>query len=310
MKGALWGAIVGDALGVPVEFLSREEISTNPVIDMRGFGTHYQPPGTWSDDSSMILCTTQCFVDGFDIHKLGQLFCRWMKYGYWTPYECVFDMGISTRESLRRVSSGVEPHKSGGQSIESNGNGSLMRILPVPLYYQEEPIKELVEYIHEVSMITHAHPRSLMSCAYYSILVSQILRGEGFTDSYHQTNEIFRNHYKETLFYTEISHFDRILNDNIGALSEQDIYSTGYVIHTLETALWCMINSKTFKEAVLKAVNLGDDTDTSGCVTGGLAGAVYGINHIPVEWLSSLSRSDDIKILIEEFISKVIKAET
>jgi ADP-ribosylglycohydrolase len=139
--GALWGALVGDALGVPVEFQSRGAVQKNPVTGMRGFGTHNQPPGTWSDDSSLMLCTVDSLVscDCFDSEDLGDRFVRWKAKGYWTPQGRVFDIGIATAESLSRIAMGVPPEEAGGIDEYSNGNGSLMRILPIALWFSRAP---------------------------------------------------------------------------------------------------------------------------------------------------------------------------
>ncbi|MEO8353877.1 MAG: ADP-ribosylglycohydrolase family protein, partial [Chthoniobacteraceae bacterium] len=162
--GALWGSLVGDALGVPVEFLSREAVRKNPVHGMRGFGTHNQPPGTWSDDSSLLLCTVESLAHrgGFDATDLGQRFVRWESEGHWTPHGRVFDIGIATSQALSRLAMGTAPEQSGGSDEYSNGNGSLMRIAPIALWFDNLPPNDLAATVHRASALTHRHPRSQM----------------------------------------------------------------------------------------------------------------------------------------------------
>ncbi len=146
--GGLWGAVVGDALGVPVEFRSREELRQDPVQDMRGYGTYGQPAGTWSDDSSLMLCTVESLLDGLDTGHLGSLFVRWLQEAHWTPWDKVFDVGGTTNQAINRLSQGVEPEQAGLTDENSNGNGSLMRILPVALCYFGQTAGVLLDYAH------------------------------------------------------------------------------------------------------------------------------------------------------------------
>ncbi len=146
--GGLWGAVVGDALGVPVECQNREQLRQNPVQDMRGYGTYHQPAGTWSNDSSLMLCTVESLEDGFDTGRLGMLFVRWLNQAHWTPWQEVFDVGGTTRQGINRLSQGVEPEQAGLIDENSNGNGSLRRILPVALRYFDLPVEELLDHAH------------------------------------------------------------------------------------------------------------------------------------------------------------------
>ena len=136
--GGLWGAVIGDALGVPVEFMSREQVRRNPITGMRGYGTFNLPPGSWSDDSSLLLCTVESLLDGFDTSKMGELFIRWLNEGYWTPWGETFDVGNSTMSSIRRLMKGVPPEEAGGRGEHDNGNGSLMRIIPVGIFFASQ----------------------------------------------------------------------------------------------------------------------------------------------------------------------------
>ncbi|MRR23795.1 ADP-ribosylglycohydrolase family protein [bacterium] len=300
IRSALFGVAVGDALGVPVEFRSRSYLAGNPVKDMIGYGSHNQPPGTWSDDSSLTFCLAEALTAEFDLNTVGQNFIRWLHDGYWTAQGEVFDVGGTTRNAIARLASGVRPDLAGWTDGASNGNGSLMRILPLLFHIAEKPVGERFEETRKVSAITHGHIRSVIACFYYLEFARQILEGR-------DKSEIYRNLQNEFPGYIidagtnpdELEPFERLLKDDIGLLPEERIHTSGYVIHTLEAAVWCLLNTGSYSEAVLKAVNLGEDTDTTAAVTGGLAGLLYGMVGIPAEWISQVARKDDIENLTE-----------
>ena len=179
VHGGLWGAVVGDALGVPVEFRSRADVQLDPVTDLRGHGTYNQPKGTWSDDSSMMLCTVDSLLrQKFDTTDMGERFVRWSQGEIWTPWGSVFDIGGATRTALGRIRRGVPAEQSGGVDENSNGNGSLMRILPIALRFANEQAERLLEFAHRASAITHRHPRSQMACGIYCLLAANLLKGD------------------------------------------------------------------------------------------------------------------------------------
>jgi ADP-ribosyl-[dinitrogen reductase] hydrolase len=291
----LFGVSIGDALGVPFEFKSRKEIAKNPITDMLGYGTYNLPPGTFSDDSSLTFCLAEGLTQEFDLNQIGDNFIKWYHHNYWTAHGNVFDIGNTTRESIYRLSSGTKPHLAGSFDEDSNGNGSLMRILPLVFYIKDKPINERFEITKQVSSLTHAHIRSVIACFYYLEFAKQLIE---------QKNkfEIYRNLQNEMTTFcksisinpSEISLLNRLLTKNIYDLSESIIFSSGYVLHTLEASIWCLMTTSNYKEATLKAVNLGEDTDTTGAVTGGLAAILYGHESIPKTWLKQLARKDDI----------------
>lgn len=300
IKSALFGLAVGDALGVPVEFNSRQTISKNPVTDMIGYGTYNLPAGTWSDDSSMAFCLAEALTQDFDLKTIGQNFVKWYHENYWTPHGNVFDIGIATRQAISKLAQGENPELAGGFEESDNGNGSLMRILPLLFYIQDKPINERYEITKQVSSITHGHIRSVIACFYYLEFAKQIFEGK---DKF----EIYKNLQTEVSNYLtnlaispkEITLFDRLLRNEIYKLEEDEIQSSGYVLHTLEASIWCLLTTDNYKDAVLKAVNLGSDTDTTGAVTGGLAGLLYGLDNIPENWIQQIARYDDIENLAE-----------
>ena len=299
--GALQGSLVGDALGVPVEFRSRAAVQSDPVTGMRGYGTHGQPAGTWSDDSSLLLCTVESLLaHEFSPDDLAARFVRWWQEGHWTPHGVVFDIGIATRQAIARMASGTPPLACGGQGEHDNGNGSLMRILPVGLRFAEADESELVRALTEASQVTHAHPRSVMACVFHGFVVRALLRGETPASALTSAQAAFRARFSDS-FPDECRHFRRLLDPDFSALPESAIRSGGYVLDTLEAALWCLLNSGSFEACVLRAVNLGDDTDTTGCVAGGLAGLTWGLEAIPEPWLAALARRDEVAALCEAF---------
>lgn len=300
------GVAVGDALGVPVEFNSRQTISKKPVTDMIGFGTYNLPAGTWSDDSSLTFCLAEALTQDFDLKNIGQNFVKWAYENYWTPLGQVFDIGIATQQAISRLAQGEKPELAGGFGETDNGNGSLMRILPLLFYLLDKSINERYDITKKVSSITHGHIRSVIACFYYLEFAKQIFDGKNKFEIYRNLQTEVADHLTSlSINPTEIAKFDRLLKRDIAELDEEEIQSSGYVLHTLEASIWCLLTTDSYKEAVLKAVNLGSDTDTTGAVTGGLAGLLYGFGDIPEKWIHQIARYDDIENLAERLTNKL-----
>lgn len=300
--GALWGAVVGDALGVPVEFTKREERRGDPVVSMRGGGTWRQPPGTWSDDSSLLLCSAESLMCGFDLADMGRRFVDWHHAERWTPWGQVFDIGMTTRGALLSIARGTKAELAGGTEEFTNGNGSLMRILPVALHGVSLPVSVFLERVHRASAITHRHPRSQMACGLYCLFARELVLGNPFQSAWIAAKAEFRRQYATAAGAGETKAFEKLLNADLAQVPETEIESGGYVMHTLEASLWCLFTTSSYSEAVLRAVNLGGDTDTTGCVTGGLAGLIHGAPAIPEEWRAVLARKGDIDCLVHQFV--------
>jgi len=301
IKSALFGVAVGDALGVPVEFKSREYMNLHPVTGMTGFGTHNQPPGTWSDDSSLTFCLAEALTQGYDLNAIGQNFVNWYFSDYWTADGEVFDIGTGTGEAIVRLRRGSNPELSGDTAVSSNGNGALMRILPLMFRMLPRPLTERFEITRQVSSITHGHIRSIIACFYYLEFARQILEGREKFEIYRDLQKVISGHLSALLIDpAEVVIFDRLLKYDIYRLTESEIHSGGHVIDTLEAAIWCLLTTGSYDEAVLRAVNLGHDTDTTAAVTGGLAGLLYGFDSIPDSWVKQIARSGDIEKLAEK----------
>lgn len=299
--GGLYGSLVGDALGVPVEFAPREMRRRDPVTGMRAYGTHHQPAGTWSDDGALLLCSVESLTEKmFDTQDMGERFVRWSDLGHWAAHGLVFDIGVATRQALDRISMGTPAEEAGGRDLYSNGNGSLMRILPVALASLESSVTEFVDRIQRASAITHGHPRSQMACVFHGLIVRELMAGHAPPQALTLARRCFRNLYEHS---SELSTFRDLLEADLASWPESEVCSGGYVMETLTASLWCLLTTRNFSECVLKAVNLGSDTDTTGCVAGGLAGVHYGIDAIPNEWRLALPRQGDLQQLFARFIS-------
>lgn len=293
----IMGLVVGDALGVPVEFRKRD---TYKVTDMIGYGTHNQPPGTWSDDSSMTLATLDSMekLGKIDPADIMQNFFYWLDERMFTPYGKVFDVGGGTRRAISRYANGKEPTKCGGKTRMDNGNGALMRILPVAML-PDYPSKQ--DEVLSVTHLTHAHFLSDFGCLVYVAVVENLMNGVPKEEAVSAGIQKFQHNIESISMLAEYRRLP-----NIQQLKRAEIRSSGYVVDTLEAALWCFLNTNTYVDCVLAAVNLGDDTDTVAAVAGGLAGIHYGCGGmkygIPDEWIARIPRRDWIKTLCERLI--------
>ncbi len=301
VRGALLGLAVGDALGLPVEFQTREELAAHPIETMVGYGSFHKPPGTWSDDSSLTFCLAESLCHGFDLEDLARRFVRWIDEGYWAADGSAFDVGRTTLAAIARVRAGTPPEQAGGTSEDSNGNGSLMRILPLAFYLRNRTGPEVFAHTHQVSAVTHAHPVSLMACGIYLTFALELLRGWSPRVAWERTRSTCRHFYDQEPYRPELSRFSRVLEEGTQGRTPDELSSGGYVVHTLEAALWCFWRHDSYRDTVLEAVNLGQDTDTTAAVAGGLAGLYYGSPAIPPEWVETLSGKDEIEDLVQRF---------
>ena len=304
IKAVMLGHAVADALGVPVEFCSREELRKKPVTDMMGYGSYPYPAGCWSDDTSMSLAALDSLASGkldFDdvMVKLGE----WYYHDKYTPTGEMFDVGNTCSYAIDNY---FVHHKSveecGLSGERSNGNGSLMRIHPFVLYAGMTQLKNdkagywsFMDCIKRASALTHAHERSIMGCYIYGYCLHFLLK----EPSRKNLMKGIKFASEDLVDYPEFEHYRRIFDPGFAKLTEDDIRSSGYVVDTLEAALWCVLTTHTYRDCVLKAVNLGDDTDTVAAVAGSLAGALYGYDAIPTEWLDTLKRREDIEEMCE-----------
>jgi ADP-ribosylglycohydrolase/histidinol phosphatase-like PHP family hydrolase len=304
------GVITGDALGMPVQFLSREDVQDGPIITMDGYGTYGMPAGTWSDDGSMTIATLDSIRErsGIDYDDIMCRFIGWTSKGEYTPAGIAFDQGNSCMEAIGNYAVSQDYRTCGKTGEWANGNGALMRIMPVCLYsyvqYKKGKVtlEEAVEYVHQVSALTHNHLRSKIACGIYFFMVQSILDNSGIlTDRLQKGMDEAKKFYKSDITnLVEWSRFGRMFNlSEFADVPEDEIKSSGYVVDSLEAAVWSLITTETFEECLLRAVNLGDDTDTIGAIAGGLAGLFYGYNNIPVSWRKNVIKKEELIALCE-----------
>ncbi|WKT75311.1 ADP-ribosylglycohydrolase family protein [Lysinibacillus fusiformis] len=294
----LYGGIVGDLMGVPVEFKKR---GTFHVEDVMGYGTYNQPPGTWSDDTSLTLCLVENIIEKGDTRSLMDKFVRYMEQGYLTPFGEMFDIGITTAEAVSSYKKGVVPEQCGKTGEFDNGNGTLMRIAPlVFVLINEDDFKKRKALIQQYTMITHSHPRSIVGSIIYIELLLSLYKNNSLELALNEVYNLLQNNLQDEL-HTELNAYSRIFEENFLRISEDEINSSGYIVHSLEAAIWSVGHASTFKEAILKAVNLGEDTDTIAAITGALAGMCHQMEGIPTDWLNAIVKKQEIDDLIEAF---------
>lgn len=304
-KNGIMGVVVGDALGCPVQFESRAEVARHPVTGMRGFGTFNLPAGSWTDDSSLTLALLESIKrnGGIDCADIMDNFVKWLDDGAFTPYGYAYDIGRGTINAIRKYKRDHKPHEAGSTAENNNGNGSLMRIMPAVLYCIEKnnPNDEAVDIIHRVGGLTHGHIRAKIACGLYYFMAVAIVSFEGSLSERLRKGLVAGFAFYETHLADreELAHYDRLRDlERFAGLGEDSIRSTGYVVDALEAAVWSLATTDSFENALLKAVNLGDDTDTVGAIAGGLAGLYY--QAIPEAWTEALQRREWIENLIEE----------
>ena len=295
-KRALWGFIIGDAYGVPMEFMERD---TFKVYDMIGYGCWDVPAGTWSDDSAMTLITIEHLINDTSIADLKRAYCNWAFRGYWTYNdEPSFDVGLTIAEVLNRwENNGI--YELAKTDEQSNGNGALMRILPIAFYSYKRSIEE--RYVKDYATLTHGHIRSTLCCLHYTYVVHSLMDGLSIQYSLKQANEQLIPKFKD--YPEELKHFERIFT--IGNLTRDAIKSNGYVIHTLEAVYWSLLNSESYFDTIFNAVHLGNDTDTIAAIAGGLAAIYYDELNIPEDWMELIPKREEIDTLLDRFV-KVI----
>ena len=293
-RGTLLGLAVGDALGAAVEF---EPPGTFPeVTGYRSGGPHGLAPGEWTDDTSMALALADSIASvGWDLNDQARRYLDWLhRAKYSVNGEC-FDIGGTTLGALLRFEKTGDAGTSGDRSERASGNGSIMRLAPAPIRYAHlypDRLLELVRLLTQSSLPTHASPHCLSACAYLGMVLAALIQGI-------DREQILDANWKGLRDLREVHAFHREIADvaegSFRRKKPPEIVGSGYVVKSLEAALWAFHDAKDFREAVLRAVNLGDDADTTGAVCGQLAGAYWGESGIPKEWRDGLARPEMIE---------------
>jgi ADP-ribosyl-[dinitrogen reductase] hydrolase len=286
-RGCLLGLAVGDAVGTTLEFKSRG--SFEPITDMIGGGLFRLKPGEWTDDTSMALCLATSLVEtgGFDPKDQIDRYCRWNQDGYLSSNGKCFDIGNTVAAALKRYRKTHDPI-AGSTDPQSAGNGSIMRLAPVPMFYFFDR-EAAVRYSGESSLTTHGAAECVDACRFFGGMIFSALSGQSKEEVLSSQADSFQGEQK----IVEIAHGD--YQDK----EDNEIHGTGYVVQSLEAALWCFYKTDTFEAAVLKAANLGDDADTTAAICGQVAGAFYGESGIPKHWLNQLALRQEISDLAD-----------
>jgi len=286
-RGSLVGLAVGDAVGGTVEFMPPGSFA--PVTDMVGGGPHDLSPGEWTDDTSMALCLAESLVEkrGFHPHDQLSRYLRWYRDGYLSSKGYCFDIGIAVSRALQRFEASGADY-CGSTDPMTAGNGSLMRLAPVAMFYAARPWAA-IEWAGESSRTTHAAPAAVDACRYFGALLAGALRRAA-------KEELLSARYSPVKGYWETHplapEIDEVAMGSFRSKAPPEIQGSGYVVRSLEAALWAFHTTDSFEEGCLRAVNLGDDADTTGAIYGQLAGAHYGFGAIPDAWRSRLVSVD------------------
>ncbi|MGE5380642.1 MAG: ADP-ribosylglycohydrolase family protein [Methylocystaceae bacterium] len=304
--GALYGVLVGDALGLPVQFQSRDEIAHRPVTGMTGYGTFNLPPGTWSDDSSLSLCLAASLAEcgQYDPEDVGRRFINWYDHGYLTPFGYAFDIGNTTSIAIEAMKQGVPPEQAGKDGWHDNGNGALMRIMPVVLYGLAVS-NDSFDLANRCGAITHAHGISRTACLIYAQASELMAAGSSKEEVFSQLMTKVQPHVQR-LGLMEWLPYYKYLDDGIKLAKRETaaISSSGYVVDSLVAACWAFLRGNSFADTLLQAANLGDDSDTVAAIAGGLAGLYYGYEALPPEWIQCLQAREEVDRVILAFADR------
>ena len=301
-RGALVGLAVGDAVGTTVEF--QPPGSFEPVTDMVGGGPFRLAPGEWTDDTSQALCLAKSLIDcgGFDAEDQIQRYVRWYRTGYMSSTGECFDIGTTACSALESYERTSDPY-SGPTDTNTAGNGSVMRLAPVPLFFASEPDRA-VSYSGDSSRTTHGAPQSVDGCRYFGGLIASAAKGAS-------KDELLSERHTAASSWDDLGPWhaaiEEVASGSYKTRNPPEIVGSGYVIKTIEAALWAFHRSQSFEEGLLDVVNLGDDADTTGAVFGQLAGCYYGLAGIPDKWIRQIAMSELLTDIADQLYRESLK---
>ena len=288
-RGTLLGLAIGDALGAAVEFAPRGTFA--PVVGYRGGGPHGLQPGEWTDDTSMALALADSLATrGFDPADQANRYLSWWRDGKYSVNGRCFDIGVATREALARIERGVSANEAGDPSDAKSGNGSLMRLAPIALHYLHlfpEDVVAIGRHAAASSAPTHRSDKCLSACRYFAVILAGLLSGQTRDEVLSPDSPALEELHRASPLHPAIL---EVARGTFRRKPASEIRGSGYVVDSLEAALWAFHRAPSFSSAVLAAVNLGEDADTTGAVCGQLAGAYFGVEGIPPEWLDGLAK--------------------
>lgn len=314
IRDGMLGLAVADALGVPYESQTLEQMQANPCTGMVGYGHHNQPEGSWSDDTSMSLCVADSLSRSFDPNDIMKKFTLWSERCYYTATGVIFDVGRSCRRAINKYKAGIDAEYCGDRTINGNGNGALMRTFPIAAYQyyknpsEDENLEQYLIPVHSISSLTHAHEIGLICCGLFTLTLREWLDSKNTGESLLEIAE--RAFEKGKSVYTAMGGgFAEQMNQTglflspkqIARKDASELPSWAYALNTWQIAVWSLVTTDNYGECVLKAINVGGDTDTNGAVAGALAGVIYGAEAIPEEWLGKLRNKE----LIEQISGKL-----
>ena len=303
ISGGLYGLLIGDALGVPYEFHASSKLPSYEKIEMNppfGFQRAHAgiKAGTWSDDGAQALCLLDSLIncERFCLNDFSKRLLAWYEEGLWAVDGNVFDVGIQTSEALCAYRAGIlSPEKCGLVRPNGKGNGALMRVLPLVLWHRGTD-RELVLDAHSQCMITHGHLCNQVCCALYCLVARGLLDGMDFHAAIQNGIHILRD------IYSEMPEYEQEFEWSVRPDEPWEGNGSGYVVDCLRSAFMIMNSAANYEDAVKRAVKLGDDTDTTACVTGGLAGILFGFQSIPKRWYAALRGKECVKALMEKLL--------
>ena len=292
-QGCLLGLACGDAVGAPLEFKRRE--SFTPITDMVSGGKFKMAKGEWTDDTAMALCLANSLIECNEFNANDQMekYTRWIDTGYCSSREQAFGIGQTILQAMMKFHRDKDPF-SGSTAPQTAGNGGLMRLAPVPMFFYPDR-EQAVHFAIESSRTTHAADECLWATQIFANMLLNVFDGK-------DKETVLTSH---TIKTDVSSGLLSILNGDYWKKSAEEIKGTGYVVESLEAALWCFYTTDNFKDAVLQAANLGDDADTTAAICGQIAGAYYGANAIPRHWLEQLHQADEIRTIADKLFATI-----
>lgn len=300
---SLTAVALGDALGVPFQFEKREKLLENPVDTMIGHRSFDLPKGTWSDDTALSIASLVSLSLGFNLNDLMTRYSQWYHYGEYTPFGKAFGVGKTTEDAIKRFDQGTKPELCGGVDVMSNGNGALMRLMPLAFFiltshHQYRFNDQIANLIHQFTATTHRHPRSLVASGILTNVIIRTIQNPNKYAMLKAIQEALTYYGDKPLYKDQVPYFEQLGRINFLRQSSTQIKSSPYVVDTLNAVFWCLFNSEQYFVAVKRAVNLGNDADTIGSITSMLASLLYAPVTFPPNWLRDLKGRNQIKTAV------------